>query len=179
LTSFSTLFTRANLFTEWPARLVRSGRISKKPKLGLGFVFQRWSAGMPKSPDPTDKHVGNRVRIRRLMLGVSQTKLADALGITFQQVQKYEKGANRISASKLQHISRFLQAPIPFFFEGLPGASDKPAKNDDTIVPSDIFQSLASTEGLSLVKSFTRIKRPQLRRCIVSLVDGLATKEAR
>ena len=84
---------------------------------------------MRKSPDPTDKHVGSRVRMRRLMLGVSQTKLADALGITFQQFQKYEKGVNQISASKLQQISEFLQVPIPFFFEGLPDPSNtaKPA----------------------------------------------------
>ena len=75
---------------------------------------------MQKSPNPVDIHVGNRVRMRRLMLDLSQTQLADALGITFQQVQKYEKGVNRISASRLQHISHILQAPIPFFFEGLP-----------------------------------------------------------
>ena len=134
---------------------------------------------MPKSPDPTDKHVGNRVRMRRLMLGMSQTDLADALGLTFQQVQKYEKGTNRISSSKLHHISNFLQAPIPFFFESLPNASDRPAKNDDARVTNDIFQSLATPEGLSLVKSFMQIKRPQLRRCIVSLVEGLASKGVR
>lgn len=117
--------------------------------------------------------------MRRLMLGVSQTKLADALDLTFQQVQKYEKGVNRISASKLQHISSFLQVPIPFFFEGLLGASNRPAKNDDAPVPSDIFQSLATAEGSALVKSFTQIKRPQLRRCIVSLVESLASKPSR
>src|ERR1700747_1955593 len=75
---------------------------------------------MPKSPDRTDKHVGSRVRMRRLMLGLSQTKLADQLGLTFQQVQKYEKGTNRISASRLQEISHILAVPVPFFFEGAP-----------------------------------------------------------
>jgi transcriptional regulator with XRE-family HTH domain len=131
---------------------------------------------MRKSPDLTDKHVGNRVRMRRLMLGVSQTKLADALGITFQQVQKYEKGANRISASRLQQMSNFLEAPIPFFFEGLPSASDRPAKKDGALASSDVFQSLATSEGLSLAKSFMQIKRPHLRRRIVSLVESLASR---
>jgi transcriptional regulator with XRE-family HTH domain len=73
-----------------------------------------------KSPNPIDKHVGNRVRMRRLMLNMSQTKLGDALGLTFQQVQKYEKGTNRMGASRLQHLSQILQVPVPFFFEGAP-----------------------------------------------------------
>jgi DNA-binding XRE family transcriptional regulator len=73
-----------------------------------------------KAPNPVDKHVGSRVRMRRMMLGMSQEKLGDGLGLTFQQVQKYEKGANRIGASRLQHISHILQVPVPFFFEGAP-----------------------------------------------------------
>src|SRR5450755_4119740 len=73
--------------------------------------------------NPIDKHVGSRVRMRRLMLEMSQSKLADALGLTFQQVQKYEKGANRIGASRLQHISQILQVPVPFFFDRVPGRS--------------------------------------------------------
>src|SRR5215472_8542656 len=72
-----------------------------------------------RSPNPVDLHVGGRVRMRRKMLGISQERLADALGLTFQQVQKYERGANRISASKLYEIARFLSAPIAYFFEGL------------------------------------------------------------
>src|SRR5580704_14977680 len=95
--------------------------VTAKPK-------QRWTAlGQTrgyqlstKHPHPTDKHVGNRVRMRRLMLGMSQEKLADQLGLTFQQVQKYEKGTNRISASRLQEISHVLEVPVPFFFEGAP-----------------------------------------------------------
>ena len=134
---------------------------------------------MPKSPDPTDKHVGTRVRMRRLMLGMSQTKLADALGISFQQVQKYEKGVNRISASKLQQISDFLTVPVPFFFESLPGLSNKPAKTGGAVLPGDVFQFLATNDGLSLTRSFTRISSPQLRRCIVSLVEGLTSKASR
>ena len=127
---------------------------------------------MKKSPKPTDKHVGKRVRMRRLMLDLSQTELADALGITFQQVQKYEKGANRISASRLQHISNVLQVPIPFFFEGLPHHSGL-AQND---VPSADYVSefLGTSGGLSLTKAFTQIKDPELRHRIVRLVEEVA-----
>src|SRR6185295_13878486 len=75
-----------------------------------------------KAPNPTDKHVGSRVRMRRMMLSMSQEKLGDALGLTFQQVQKYEKGANRIGASRLQQIASILQVPVAFFFEGAPHA---------------------------------------------------------
>jgi transcriptional regulator with XRE-family HTH domain len=75
---------------------------------------------MKKSPNPIDKHVGSRVRMRRMMLAMSQEKLGDALGLTFQQVQKYEKGTNRIGASRLQAIANILQVPVSFFFEGAP-----------------------------------------------------------
>ena len=78
-----------------------------------------------KAPNPTDKHVGSRVRMRRMMLGMSQEKLGDALGLTFQQVQKYEKGTNRIGASRLQQISHILQVPVSFFFEGAPERADR------------------------------------------------------
>ncbi len=82
-----------------------------------------------KAPNPTDKHVGSRVRMRRMMLGMSQEKLGDALGLTFQQVQKYEKGTNRIGASRLQQISHILQVPVSFFFEGAPPAhTDRPPR---------------------------------------------------
>jgi transcriptional regulator with XRE-family HTH domain len=93
---------------------------------------------MPKSAfNPTDKHVGSRLRMRRLMLDISQTQLGDALGITFQQVQKYEKGRNRISASRLQHLSQILQVPVPFFFEGAPAPTDvKPAAPGAAEAPS-------------------------------------------
>jgi len=89
--------------------------------------------------NPTDRHVGSRLRMRRLMLDMSQTDVADALGPTFQQVQKYEKGSNRISASRLQHISQILQVPVPFFFEGAPAASGIPraAKGTDVAIIAD------------------------------------------
>jgi transcriptional regulator with XRE-family HTH domain len=130
---------------------------------------------MPKTPNPTDKHVGSRVRLRRLMLGLSQTKLADALGLTFQQVQKYEKGVNRISASKLQHISEFLQAPIPFFFEGLSDPSSTARHATGAPIPAHLSEFIATADGLSLIKAYTQIKRRDLRLAILKLVENLAS----
>ena len=121
---------------------------------------------MPKTPNPTDKHVGTRVRMRRLMLGMSQTKLADALGITFQQVQKYEKGVNRISASRLQHISNILQVPIPFFFEGLPDPSNTAKHAARPPIPAHVSEFIATADGLSLIRAYTQIKRRNLRHAI-------------
>jgi transcriptional regulator with XRE-family HTH domain len=129
-----------------------------------------------RSPNPTDKHVGTRVRMCRLMLGLTQMQLADELSIAFQQVQKYEKGTNRISASRLHQISSFLQVPIPFFFEGLPDPSNKLPDKDAIPLQSDVFQFLTTTDGISLAKSFMHIKRSQLRHAIVNLVEGLADK---
>ena len=124
-----------------------------------------------KLPNPIDKHVGSRVRMRRMMLGMSQSTLADGLDLTFQQVQKYEKGTNRISASRLQHISQILQLPVTFFFEGLPGQSK--AKDD---VPSSAYVTdfLATRNGLALTKAFMKIKDAKLRRNIVNLIEEIA-----
>jgi transcriptional regulator with XRE-family HTH domain len=131
---------------------------------------------MAKIPNPTDKYVGSRVRMRRMMLGMSQEKLADALGLTFQQVQKYEKGTNRISASRLQAISQILDAPVHFFFEGGPqmakgahgahglGESPSPAYATDFLTTSD---------GLALVKAFVKIKDAAVRRSIVRMVEAI------
>src|SRR3970040_1780121 len=90
-----------------------------------------------KVPNPTDKHVGARVRMRRMMLAMSQEKLGDALGLTFQQVQKYEKGANRIGASRLQQISHILQVPVAFFFEGAPNLL--PRSSEFSEAPSPLY----------------------------------------
>ena len=129
---------------------------------------------MTKSPNPVDMYVGNRVRMRRLMLDLSQTRLADALGVTFQQVQKYEKGVNRISASRLQHISHILQVPIHFFFEGLPSPSQGSKKGPTVPFPTYVSDFVATSEGLSLIKAFMDIKRSSLRRSIVHLVEEMA-----
>jgi transcriptional regulator with XRE-family HTH domain len=122
-------------------------------------------------PHPTDKHVGSRVRMRRMMLGLSQEKVADALGLTFQQVQKYEKGTNRISASRLQQISSVLKVPVPFFFEGAPDQSKIDAKATPA---NEASEFLATRDGLALAEAFTAIKDAKLRRSIVSLVEGIA-----
>ena len=130
-----------------------------------------------KTPNPTDKHVGSRVRMRRMMLGMSQEKLGDALGLTFQQVQKYEKGTNRIGASRLQQIAHFLQVPVSFFFEGAPDLPAGPPGTMEAASPSYISDFLASSDGLALTKAFMRIKDPKLRRRIVDLVSQIAGEE--
>jgi transcriptional regulator with XRE-family HTH domain len=127
-----------------------------------------------KAPNPTDKHVGSRVRMRRMMLGMSQEKLGDALGLTFQQVQKYEKGANRIGASRLQQIAHILQVPVSFFFDGAPELSPRTAEFSDAPSPLYVADFLATSEGLALTKAFTRIKDGKLRRRIVDLVEEIA-----
>jgi transcriptional regulator with XRE-family HTH domain len=127
-----------------------------------------------KSPNPTDKHVGARVRMRRLMLGMSQEKLGDALGLTFQQVQKYEKGTNRIGASRLQHMSQILQVPVSFFFEGAPAAQGQKTGHGEAPSPSYVTDFLATSDGLELVAAFRKIKTPKLRRSIADLVDLIA-----
>ena len=127
-----------------------------------------------KAPNPTDRHVGNRVRMRRKMLAMSQDKLGDALGVTFQQVQKYEKGANRIGASCLQQISHILQVPVAFFFEGAPTLHVSGYRAKGAPSPADISDFLATSEGLSLVRAFNCIKQLKLRRRIVGLVEEIA-----
>jgi transcriptional regulator with XRE-family HTH domain len=126
-----------------------------------------------KSPNPTDKHVGARVRMRRMMLGMSQEKLGDALGLTFQQVQKYEKGSNRIGASRLQHIAQILQVPVAFFFDGGP-ASEGSRGVSDTATPNYVSDFLTTRDGLALAKAFMSIKEKKIRHSIVALVEGIA-----
>jgi transcriptional regulator with XRE-family HTH domain len=124
-----------------------------------------------KSPNATDRHVGARVRMRRMMLGMSQEKLGDALGLTFQQVQKYEKGTNRIGASRLQHIAQILQVPVSFFFEGGPAAEG--LRGASLASPAYVSDFLATRDGLALAKAFTVIEDKKLRRCIVALVEEI------
>jgi len=130
-----------------------------------------------KAPNPVDKYVGSRVRMRRIMLGMSQEKLGEALGLTFQQVQKYEKGTNRIGASRLQQISHILQVPVAFFFEGAPNLQGQGDGLREAPSPAYVSDFLATSEGLSLTKAFTRIKEPKLRRRIVDLVEQIAGEE--
>ena len=129
-----------------------------------------------KTPNPIDKHVGSRVRMRRMMLAMSQEKLGDALGLTFQQVQKYEKGTNRIGASRLQQISHILQVPVSFFFDGAPIVAGMPRAEGVSEAPSPAYVSdfLATSDGLALTKAFMRIDDSKLRRRIVDLVEQIA-----
>lgn len=131
-----------------------------------------------KVPNPIDKHVGSRVRMRRMMLGMSQEKLGDSLSLTFQQVQKYEKGTNRIGASRLQQISGTLQVPVSFFFEGAPHAPGQIVSGmTEAPSPAYISDYLATSDGLSLTKAFMRIKSSKVRRRIVELVEEIAGTE--
>ena len=133
-------------------------------------------ATVRKDPNPIDKHVGSRVRMRRMMLGMTQEKLANGLGLTFQQVQKYEKGTNRMGASRLQQISHILQIPVPFFFEGAPQGQSK--GNGEARSPAYVSDFLATPDGLALTKAFMRIKDIRLRRRIVGLVEEIAGDES-
>lgn len=123
--------------------------------------------GRGDGPHPVDCHVGLRVRMRRKEMGISQERLADALGITFQQVQKYERGANRVSASKLWEIASALRTPVAYFYDGL-GEQDGAARRDST---QDFMHS---AEGIELMASFPRISEPSIRRKIVELVRVVA-----
>jgi transcriptional regulator with XRE-family HTH domain len=131
-----------------------------------------------KAPNPVDKYVGSRVRMRRIMLGMSQEKLGEALGLTFQQVQKYEKGTNRVGASRLQQISEILQVPVSFLFEGGLGAIETSNGFGEAASPTYVSDFLATSEGLALTRAFTRISDSKLRRSIVDLVEQIAAREA-
>ena len=123
-----------------------------------------------KLPNPTDKHVGSRVRMRRLMLGMSQSELADAIGLTFQQVQKYEKGTNRMVASRHMEIAHVLQVSVPSLFEGAPSASLQ--GKGKAVAPSTAYLSefTSSPDGPTLIKAFMQVNNAKLRRHIVKLV---------
>jgi transcriptional regulator with XRE-family HTH domain len=124
-----------------------------------------------EGPSPIDIHVGSRMRMRRMALGMSQEKLATGLGLTFQQVQKYEKGANRMGSSRLQQAADALGVAAAFFFEG---AGGKPYQPDGSALsPAYIDDFVASEEGLRLAKAFMRL-RPAVRRRIVDLVNEVA-----
>jgi transcriptional regulator with XRE-family HTH domain len=131
-----------------------------------------------KAPNPVDKYVGSRVRMRRIMLGMSQEKLGEALGLTFQQVQKYEKGTNRVGASRLQQISEILQVPVSFLFDGGPSGAAGADGFSEGSSPAYVSDFLATSEGLALTRAFTRITDSKLRRSIVDLVEQIATHEA-
>ncbi|MEM1365064.1 MAG: helix-turn-helix transcriptional regulator [Pseudomonadota bacterium] len=131
-----------------------------------------------RTPNPIDAHVGGRVRLRRTMLGLSQEKLGDALGVTFQQVQKYEKGSNRIGASRLQQIAEVLKTPISFFFEEAPGSEAAQPTGMREPATDFVVDFLSTSEGLQLNKAFARVSDPVVRRKIVDLVKALADEHS-
>src|SRR5256885_2420124 len=130
-----------------------------------------------KAPNPVDKYVGSRIRMRRIMLGMSQEKPGDALGLTFQQIQKYEKGTNRVGASRLQQIAEMLQVQVSFMFEGAPGSSASTTGATEPASPAYVADFLATSDGLALTRSFTRIKDVFFRRSIADLVEHIAARE--
>jgi transcriptional regulator with XRE-family HTH domain len=133
-----------------------------------------------REPNATDRHVGGRVRMRRMMLGMSQEKLGDALGLTFQQVQKYEKGTNRVGASRLQQIAHILQTPVGFFFDGAPAISGVPAakkgKTDLAGSPDLIGQFFSLPYANELAESYVAISHNVDRRVVADVAGAIARK---
>ncbi len=131
-----------------------------------------------RRPNPIDVHVGGRVRLRRMLLGMSQEKLGEQLGLTFQQIQKYEKGVNRIGASRLFDLAHVLGVPIQFFYDEAPTAMTSlgsvPGMAETSSNDSYVVDFLSSRDGLELNKAFVRINSSKVRRSIVELVRSLA-----
>ncbi|RVH84112.1 XRE family transcriptional regulator [Sinorhizobium medicae] len=134
---------------------------------------------MKGMPEPVDVHVGRRIRMRRIWMQVTLTALADAIGVTFQQVQKYEKGTNRIGASRLQQIADALVAPISYFFEDMPGAAPVGGdnRNGQTKPQPEIVEFASSDEGLALISAFSQITDKRVRNRILGLVNALAKQD--
>lgn len=130
-----------------------------------------------KRPNPVDVHVGARIRLRRNMIGLSQEKLGESLGITFQQIQKYEKGMNRVGASRLQAIGNILNVPVTFFFDDMPGQSDKLKGFDEESETTYVVGFLNSSEGIQLARAFAKITDAKIRRKILDLVRTLGHEE--
>jgi transcriptional regulator with XRE-family HTH domain len=132
---------------------------------------------LDRTPNPVDRHVGLRIRLRRKELGVSQERLADSIGLTFQQVQKYERAANRVSASKLWEMARVLKTSISYFYEGLgdPSVAEPPEAAGDR---QSVHDFLLTPEGMELAAAFPKIRRARVRRRILDLARALAEDSA-
>lgn len=130
-----------------------------------------------KSANPVDIHVGARIRLRRNMIGLSQEKLGESLGITFQQIQKYEKGMNRVGASRLQAIANILNVPVTFFFDDMPGQSDKPRGFEEENETTYVVGFLNSSEGIQLARAFAKIGDAKIRRKVLDLVRTLGQED--
>lgn len=148
--------------------------MAKRPKREMNGGEDRNA----RRPNPLDVHVGSRVRLRRMLLGMSQEKLGDQLGLTFQQVQKYEKGINRIGASRLFELAKTLGVSIDYFYEDAPhptpGMAEEQQGYSDTKAENPVFDFLSTREGLELNKAFVKITDARIRRSIVELVRSLS-----
>lgn len=129
-----------------------------------------------RAPNPVDVHVGTRMRMRRMMLSVSQEKLGEALGVSFQQIQKYEKGTNRIGAGRLQDIANHLEVPISYFYDDMPGA--KRTDGFSEVGVSYVSDLLVLPEGMELTRAFLQIKDASVRRRIVELVKAISLQDS-
>ncbi len=134
-------------------------------------------ASFKKAPDDVDRYVGSRVRMRRITVGFSQERLGEALGVTFQQVQKYEKGANRISASRMQRLAEVLGVHVSYFFEGAPkegGLVGGFAEDGQAPYDADVMHT---PEGVQLARAFAMIEDPKVRRRVVDLVHAMVESQ--
>ena len=129
-------------------------------------------------PDPVDVYVGQRLRQRRTLLGMSQEKLANAFGVSFQQVQKYERGANRISASRLHLLTNILDVPITYFFDGLPSSQMDGQLDHAEFGEGEEDERMTSRETLELVRAYYRISNGSVRKKLVDLARALGRAEA-
>ena len=135
---------------------------------------------MTKIPNPIDVHVGSRLRMRRMLVGMSQEKLGESLEVTFQQVQKYERGANRISASRLFDISHILDVPVQYFFDDIrPVRRKKKNQRRKHVDTTQVIKFLSSSDGAQLIRTFSEIGNAQVRRNIIDLVKSISECGAR
>ncbi|MGD9804498.1 MAG: helix-turn-helix domain-containing protein [Hyphomicrobiaceae bacterium] len=137
-----------------------------------------------RRPNPVDSHVGSRVKMRRMMLGMSQERLGELLGLTFQQVQKYEKGVNRIGASRLFDLAHVLGVPIQYFYDELPAALARSAANGAVGFAEDgpetfVTDIMSSRDGIELTRAFAKITDPNVRRSVVDLVKAIASGDVK
>jgi len=156
----------------------KTSRVPRARSKGATVKFASYPVG---SPNPVDVHVGSRVRLRRTLLGMSQEKLGQAVSLTFQQIQKYERGANRVGASRLYQLSRILDVPVSYFFEEMPDIPSKPDKTGRLPEPEDDeykADPLSRRETLELVRAYYKIENPRVRKRLFELTKSIARLSA-
>ena len=162
------------MFEEWTLGFPSYVAASVRGRPFAKYITSIKRADDVKAADDIDAHVGSRVRLRRMTLNISQEQLGEALGLTFQQIQKYEKGQNRIGAGRLYKISQILSVPVEFFYEGLPVAGNSASEDKMAARNVEIQQFLASPDGHALSRAFLKIADSATRRRIVDLVNTIA-----